>query len=247
MSLALIAKAVQRTLVASLGTLRDSLSGCLNEGDTTRRAKLWADGLLDDAQIRLHLEGEENRRDGVIVMSNHVSLYDIPVLMSVMPDLRMITKKELFRVPIWGRAMREAGFIEIDRQNRDKAIESLKRAGDRLRQGHSIWVAPEGTRSRTGQLLPFKKGPFIMAIETGATILPVVLSGTRDVLKAESLDIQAGCHVRVRFLAPVDASRYTVDQKELLMAEVRTALEQGLSASSSPSSQPTNPRPQSSA
>lgn len=245
MSLGLIAKAVQRTLPISLATLWQGFTGRLSEEAANRWIKQWSDGLLEDAHIRLHVQGSEYRRQGVIYMSNHVSLYDVPVLLSVMPDLRMVTKKELFRVPIWGRAMRQAGFIEIDRSNRQKAIDSLKRAGDRLRRGGNIWVAPEGTRSRSGDLLPFKKGPFILAIETGATIVPIALSGTRDVLTAESLDVRQNCDVTVRFLPPIDAGAYSVDDKEALMAVVRAALEQALSASSSPSCPPTDQVPRS--
>ena len=138
--------------------------------------------------MRVHVEGRDHMADGAtyLVMSNHQSLYDVPVIFYVIgPNVRMITKVELFSVPIFGPALREAGFIAVDRSNRAKAIASLAIAKETLASGVHVWIAPEGTRSRTGELLPFKKGGFALALETGLPIRPVSVRGTRDALRAK--------------------------------------------------------------
>ena len=116
-------------------------------------------------------------------MSNHQSLYDIPVLFYVIgPNIRMITKKELFRVPIFGSALAAAGFISIDRSDRDAAIRSLDEARALLASGTHVWIAPEGTRSRPGSSFLSRRAPSTWRFEAGLPILPVTLRGTRDVL-----------------------------------------------------------------
>src|ERR1019366_817617 len=143
------------------------------------------------------------------------SFYDVPVLYYVLGgNLRMVAKKELFDVPIFGRAMREAGFIEVDRSNRERAVQSLALAKEQLVAGTSVWIAPEGTRSDTGELGPFKKGGFHLAFETGLPILPVALKGTRDVLRARGLLSEAGHDVKVTILPRIDTAPFLAKGKE---------------------------------
>jgi 1-acyl-sn-glycerol-3-phosphate acyltransferase len=167
-----------------------------------------------------------------VIMSNHQSFYDVPVLYAVLGgNLRMVAKKELFAVPIFSRAMREAGFIEVDRSNRQRALDSMKLARETLEKGVNVWIAPEGTRSRSGALGPFKKGGFYLAFESKLPILPVTLVGTRDALGAQALRSSAGARVRVTIAPPIDTAPYLAQGKggrEKLMAAVHDVIERGL-------------------
>jgi len=114
----------------------------------------------------------ENKR--YIIMLNHSSLYDIPLTFVAIPkSIRMISKKELLRIPLFGKAMKSAEHIFIDRKDREQAIKDLHLAKQKMESGLIVWVAPEGTRSKTGELGEFKKGGFITAIQAGATIVPI--------------------------------------------------------------------------
>ena len=118
-------------------------------------------------------------------MSNHQSYYDIPLLYMTIPDkanLRMIAKKELFRIPLWGRGLKTAEFISIDRSDHEKSMESMEAAKEKMKSGNMIYLAPEGTRSRDGKLGEFKKGGFLLAIQTESIIIPIGLRGTEGAM-----------------------------------------------------------------
>lgn len=211
------------------------VEAALGRGDMARydeRLSWWSRALLDHAKVDLVVRGKENAGDGtepMIVMSNHQSLYDIPALFCALPGtLRMVAKKELFKVPVWGRAMKTAGFICIDRGDRDQAIESLREGSQLLREGTRVWIAPEGTRSATGKLGPFKSGGFRMALETGCRILPVAIDGTRRVLPAKGFVVQNGQRVVVTILPPIDPRAYGLERRKDLMNDVRLAIESAL-------------------
>lgn len=161
-----------------------------------------------------------------IIMSNHLSHYDIPLIFCAFPkyNIRMIAKKELFKVPIWGRAMRVSDFISIDRENRVQAIKDLQMAKEKMQNGIVIWIAPEGTRSRTGELGAFKKGGFKLAMQTGATIIPVCIVGSEKILPAKTLDFSLGEKVKVNIAKPINARDYKDISK--LMSDVETAIRQ---------------------
>jgi 1-acyl-sn-glycerol-3-phosphate acyltransferase len=128
-------------------------------------------------------------------MSNHVSNVDPPVLIPRLPRrTSVLVKKELFRIPVLGWAMRVASLVPVDRSNREAAIASVREAADVMRGGLDMTVFPEGTRSPDGRLLPFKKGPFYLAEETGYPIVPITIVGTERILpKAQKfLDPGAG-------------------------------------------------------
>jgi len=162
-------------------------------------------------------------------MSNHQSLYDIPALYQTLPlRLRMVAKAELFRIPIWSQAMRAAGFVELDRSVRERAIESLERAKAALAEGTSIWIAPEGTRSKSGQLGPFKLGGFHLALGAGARILPVTVSGTRLILPAKGGKVVPGAEVRVTVHEAVDPAAFGGEVNDSLVDRVRELIESGL-------------------
>ena len=227
-SYALALRGMGETLAISVPTLVDAVSGRLSMETCDARLDRWARRLLQQAEVELEVRGRENIPAGetFVVMSNHRSLYDIPVLFAAFPArLRMVTKTELFRVPVWGRAMRAAGFIEVDRKNRERAIESLKAARVTLDSGVNVWIAPEGTRSRTGELGEFKRGGFMLALDTARRIVPVAIRGSEQILAADGAQVHKGARVTAEFGAPIDASAFGAERKDELIAAVRGAIE----------------------
>ncbi|MBC8259385.1 MAG: 1-acyl-sn-glycerol-3-phosphate acyltransferase [SAR324 cluster bacterium] len=159
-----------------------------------------------------------------ILMSNHQSYYDIPLLYMSIPEgssLRMIGKKELFRIPLWGRAMKTAEFISIDRSDHEKSMESMETAKDKMKSGVMIYVAPEGTRSRDAKLREFKKGGFMLAIQTESIIIPVGIRGTERIMPPDSWDFSLGQKIEAHVGTPIDAANYSEAERDILMQEVR--------------------------
>jgi 1-acyl-sn-glycerol-3-phosphate acyltransferase len=233
-SLTLSLRNIYETLAISLPTVVEAVQGRVTKQVCDERLAGWARAVVKNARIELQVVGRDHLRPGetYLVMSNHQSLYDIPVLFHVVgPNIRMIAKKELFRVPVFGGALAVAGFVSIDRSNRHAAIRSLDKARELLASGTHVWISPEGTRSRSGALLPFKKGAFHLALESGLPILPVTLSGTRNVLAAEGLLSSAGAKVRVTIHANIDPHPYAErgnGGRQELMDQVRRVLESAL-------------------
>lgn len=160
-----------------------------------------------------------------MIMSNHKSHYDIPLIFVSLPgSIRMLTKKELFSVPVWGRALKAAEFLSIDRRNHEQAIKDLEYAKEKMVDGVVLWVAPEGTRSRNGSLGGFKKGGFMVAVQTGAMIIPVGIKESEKIHKPDSWDLFLNQQVRVNIGKPIDASAYTLDKRDQLMEEVRKSI-----------------------
>jgi len=232
MSIWLITKAFYETGKISVPTLVESVRGTLNRDVLDRRLTGWAQTLLDQADMKLTLHGRKylDADETYVVMSNHQSLYDIPTMCVAFDGrtIRMITKKELFRVPIWGAAMKASGFVSVDRSNREAAIESLKVAEHALAGGTDIWIAPEGTRSRTGVMGSFKQGGFHLALDTGSRILPVTITGTRDALVADGAAISTGAEVNVTISPPVDPADYGQERRHELLMKVRSDIAQYL-------------------
>lgn len=199
----------------------ESFAHEIDRDKADRRIAEFARRVVERARIHLHVEGAERvPQDGSYVfMGNHQSHIDIPVVYATMPvrTVRMVGKKELFRIPVWARAMRAGGFIEIDRKNLEQAIASLDRAASQLRAGVSIWIAPEGSRSKTGRLGPLKKGGFHLARNTGTPIVPMAISGTRAILPPGTTRMAFDRHVRVVYGAPIPVEQRTIEE---LMDEV---------------------------
>ena len=233
-SLLLSLENAYETLAISAPTVMDAVRGRLTREASDRRLASWSARVVANAAMTIDVKGRDNVDPAVtyLVMSNHQSHYDVAVLYCVLgSSIRMIAKRELFDVPIFGRAMREAGFISIDRQNRSSALQSLDDAKAKLASGTSIWIAPEGTRSETGALLPFKKGGFAIAQATGTMVLPVSIRGTRDVLQASALRSRAGCSVTVTIHTPIDPRTFTGEPKaarDALADAVRGTIASGL-------------------
>jgi 1-acyl-sn-glycerol-3-phosphate acyltransferase len=181
------------------------------------------------AGIKIEMTGLENVPPGrsCIFMSNHVSNLDPPVVLPLLPGRSsVLLKKELMNIPILGRAMRMAKFVPVERgHRRDAAQASVEAAADALRSGLHILVYPEGTRSRDGRLSSFKKGPFFLAMETQAPIVPIALSGTQTMMHKGSNAIVPGL-ARIQMLPAVEPSKYET-REELLLA-VRSAIAEAL-------------------
>ncbi len=157
-----------------------------------------------------------------ILMSNHRSHYDIPLIMHALPgDIRFMAKRELLRVPIWGRASWVGECIFVDRKNHEQALKDMAVAKRKMEDGLILWVAPEGTRSRTGKLNPFKKGGFMMALQTKAIIIPIGVRGTGRVLPADTWRTKLGEHVEVHIGKPIDTAGYTIEDRDALMDRVK--------------------------
>jgi 1-acyl-sn-glycerol-3-phosphate acyltransferase len=161
-----------------------------------------------------------------IIMCNHSSLFDIPLSYYAFPDtsLRMLAKKEMSKLPLMGRGMRAAEFPFVDRKNRRQAIRDLAAIHDLLESGIVMWIAPEGTRSKDGSLTPFKKGGFIAAIQTKATIIPIGVRGAFDIIPAHTLHFHLNRTAEVHIGDPIDASQFTLDTKEELIAQVHASM-----------------------
>jgi len=178
------------------------------------------------AGIRYTVIGTAKVPDRAVVFcSNHESNVDPPVLFEALHDrLHILYKAELSKLPLLGRAMQVGGFIPIERQNREQSVAAISRGAASIRAGNSFLIFPEGTRSRARELLPFKKGGFIMALEAQAPIVPVAISGGRAAMRKGS-PIVRPVHVTVRIGGPVETAGLGVEDRDRLIAEVRRRIE----------------------
>jgi len=177
------------------------------------------------AGMKVTVEGRENIPPGVCLFAaNHTSNADAPAIVGAIPRrIAILGRKSLFDIPIVGYAFHLAKFVPVDRENRDAALGSVKEAVKYIREGFSFLVYPEGTRSADGRIRRFKKGSFAIAIEAGIPVVPVACSGAHRVMKKNSLIIRPG-DVRVRFGRPIDASVYSLDQRDELALLVHDAV-----------------------
>lgn len=186
-------------------------------------SKIWATSLLAASWIRVEVHHEAGIDPGrsYVFLANHQSLFDVPVLLSTVPgQVRMMAKRSLFRIPVFGWALSAGGFIPIDRGDRSTARQSFSSAMKRLRGGVSILLFPEGTRSTTGTLLPFQRGGFLLALKQGLPIVPVGIQGTRDVQPKGSWSIRPG-PVVISYGVPIEVTEYGLRRKGELNTEVR--------------------------
>jgi 1-acyl-sn-glycerol-3-phosphate acyltransferase len=189
-------------------------------------ARLWANLLLKASclRVRVRREVDLDPEASYVLLSNHQSLFDIPVLLATVPgQVRMMAKRSLFRIPIFGWGLTAGGFIPIDRGDRTKGRQSFATALARIKSGTSLLLFPESTRAMTDVLLPFQRGGFLIAMKTGLPIVPVGIRGTRAVQHKGSWAIRPG-PVEVRYGTPIDISAYGVRRKKELIAEVRARI-----------------------
>lgn len=192
--------------------------------------RAWAQRMLNILSVTYqvhnphHFAIQANER--YIIMCSHSSLYDIPLSYAALPGcIRMLAKKELSHIPLFAAAMRAAEVPIINRQNRKQAIKDLQNVYQLIDSGVIIWIAPEGTRSATGELGPFKKGAFITAIQAKAKIIPIVMQGAHNILPAKTWDFHLQQHVDIHIGPLIDAGQYNEDNKDALMVAVRGVME----------------------
>ncbi|HEX7839889.1 MAG TPA: lysophospholipid acyltransferase family protein [Kofleriaceae bacterium] len=205
-------------------TLVEVAQGSVERGAVDARVRWFGQRVVELLDIRLTASGAENVPPrAVVYMSNHQSHLDIPILYATLPSrtIRMLAKTELFRIPLWGRGLRAAEFIEVDRGNHTRAVRSIEDAARLLRSGVSIYLAPEGTRSRDGRIGKLKKGGFHLAIETGAPIVPVAIRGTIRILPRGGRVMRSGQPVSVQIGRPIEVAGCDLDT---LMSQVREFL-----------------------
>jgi len=182
------------------------------------------------AGIRVRVEGAENipARRTCVFVSNHVSNVDPPALAPYIPRrVAILAKKEVFRIPILSIALRQTRILPIDRGNKDETSAAVDEAIQYLREGTSFLVFAEGTRSRDGHLKPFKNGTFIMAIESGAMVVPISLVGTQNLMRKGEWFIRKG-EMTVKFGPAVDASEYKMENRDALRKRVHALVAAGL-------------------
>jgi 1-acyl-sn-glycerol-3-phosphate acyltransferase len=184
---------------------------------------LWLSGI----RVRVR-HGERVQYDRAAVYAiNHTSNVEPPIVFKVLsplfPRLRILYKAELRKLPILVGAFDIAGFIPLERGNREQSLPAIERAAEALRDGNSFLIFPEGTRSRTGELLPFKKGGFIMAIKAQVPIVPVAIVGARDAMHKGSPIIRP-VQVTVSFGEPIPTAGLTLDERDAIVARTRAAV-----------------------
>jgi 1-acyl-sn-glycerol-3-phosphate acyltransferase len=174
------------------------------------------------AGIRYRVAGREHiPREAVVFCSNHESNVDPPVLFETLnPQLHVLYKAELHKFPIMGTVFDAGGFVPVDRGDREKSMASIGRGAASLRSGNSFLIFPEGTRSRTGHLLPFKKGGFIMAIQAQVPIVPVAVQGGRSAMRKGSAVVHP-VRLSVRIGAPIPTAGLTLEHRDVLIDRVR--------------------------
>lgn len=188
--------------------------------------RFWAPALIKATGARLKvtaLPPVDWSKPHIFVM-NHQSMLDIPCAFAVLPaNLRFVAKNVLKYVPFLGWYMWLTGMVFVDRSNRKQALRSLGAAGNQIRSGATVLAYPEGTRSTDGRILPFKKGPFVLALEAGVPIVPVSIEGSGRVLPSGGFRIRSG-EVRMKVGIPIPTAGRKAEERELLLREVRDAI-----------------------
>ncbi len=185
----------------------------------------WGKLLLMAAGVRVVRHGDDRLAPGAprVFVANHVSWFDIPVLLAALPSYGFVAKREIETVPFFGAAARAAGVIYIDRENRKAAFSAYEDASNKIRAGQSVLVYPEGTRGDEYALRQFKKGPFVLAIGAGAPVVPVVIYGTIEVNPRGSFTATSGV-VHVHMLEPVPTDGLTYHDRDALAETVHRCM-----------------------
>ena len=175
--------------------------------------------------VHVHVRGQERIPPGVcLFVANHTSSADAPAVVGAIPRrIAVLLKESLFRWPIVGQAFQAAHFIPVNRKEHESAVASVEKAAEAMRAGQSFLIYPEGTRSPDGRLQKFKKGAVVMAIRAGVPIVPMVCYGAHKIMQKRSLMIHPG-EIQVEFLEPIDASKFTIEERDALNDRVRNAM-----------------------
>jgi len=213
------------------GLLAILISVLDRKGNVLQRiAVLWARMIIWTNFIKVTLSCEGDPGPGpYVIISNHQSYLDIPALLVRLPfNYRMVAKKELFRIPVFGWGMKLAGYIEVDRSDSRKAIQGMSAAEHQLSEGRSVVIFPEGTRSRDGNLLPMKKGAFVLALKHKAPILPVTVHGSFRILPKGTLRMGSS-EIRVHLGKPIPTAGKTHESRDELKLLVESWMKKTLS------------------
>ncbi len=192
----------------------------------------WGSRITKSARIDWELEGSLKSQTpddrAIILMCNHACAYDIPLAFTAIPgSIRMIAKKELFKIPILSRALKSGEFLSIDRQNRSQAIQDLKFAHEKMKSGIRIWMFPEGTRSEDGALKPLKKGGIRLAIDTNAIVIPIVMQDIQHILPNKKwLQMRLGQKVKIKIGEAIDCKEYSSADRHNLTELVYNRMKQ---------------------
>ena len=220
--------AVYLLVAAPVGMVWCLLTGRTSFLYAAARLCVRAAGLMSGVRVRIR--GLEKLAPGhtYVFLSNHQGNFDGPVLLHSVPrDIRALIKKEMMQIPILSLVMRQVGFVPIDRHDPEGARASIERGGRLLRAGHSFIAFPEGTRSRTGQLQPFKKGVFVMALRGAAPVVPITIVGSRDVQPPGAFAIRPGV-IDVIFHDPIETVDLGLEGRDELIERTRRAIASAL-------------------
>ena len=223
-------RTLAETARVSAPILVDRARGILRREDVDRRIRRWAKNTVRISGVDIEVSGLEHIDPArtYVVMSNHQSNYDIVAIYHAFPStLRMVAKQEMRKLPLMGPAMEAAEFIFVDRSNNAAARKALDSAKERILSGVNVWIAPEGTRSKSGEVGPFKKGGFMLALAAGVPILPCTVNGTREIMPVKAASIQLGRKARIRFHAPIETTDFGIEKRDRLMEEVRASILSG--------------------
>jgi 1-acyl-sn-glycerol-3-phosphate acyltransferase len=215
------------TLSASARIAARSMAGQLTPERTDALIDRWCDHIFRISKLTLKARGITAAYAGApaVLLSNHVSLLDTPCVLRTWPGrVRMISKIELSRVPIFGRALKDAGNVFVDRENLQKAIEQLEDAKRVVESGTSLWVAAEGRRSRDGRLHTFKKGPFHVAVDVQRPIVPTFIQGTLDAIPSDQWGSVTGQTVIVSYGEPIPTEGATKEDIPALQEKTRASM-----------------------
>lgn len=196
-------------------------------------ARIWCKGLLKILGIKIKVYKEENLpKDIYVFMSNHQSQLDIPVLEKVLEpyNIRFLAKKSLFNIPFFGWGIRILGYVPVEREDPREGFRSIFLCLEKLKEGCSLVIFPEGTRSQTGELLPFKLGGFLIPIKARVKVVPIAIWGTKDILPKGSLwfNLRKIQEVKVYLGKIIDTSDFSLKDKKNLAILVRQEIEKGL-------------------
>lgn len=227
-------------VVAALFGVEDREGGIFDHTPRVwSRVILWAAGVRTVVHNPERMAGGEPR----LYLSNHLSWFDIPALAGALPRYKFVAKAELFKIPVFGPAIKAIGMVPIERQNRKAAFAAYRVAAEKIRAGNSCVVFPEGTRGDGYPIRPFKKGPFVLAIAAGVPIVPVLLHGTHEVFAKGTLLVRPG-QFDIHLLEPVPTAGLDYADREALAETVRSRIVDALASIYGIASESTRGQPQ---
>ncbi|MGZ3605626.1 MAG: lysophospholipid acyltransferase family protein [Thermodesulfobacteriota bacterium] len=189
-------------------------------------ARLWGKTALLANHVKVKIEGTEhlNGEGPYIFMSNHQSYYDVFALLGHLPyQFKWLVKKELFSIPVLGWTMAAVGYISVDRGGTRDTVEAMNEAAQKIRDGMSVTIFPEGSRSPDGSIQPFKKGGFTLAIKSKVPIVPIAIDGSRDIMPKDKFTVTSG-EIRILMDRPIETESYSLKDREGLMKRVRETI-----------------------